>query len=40
LAGSSGLACGCVGSNLGDWPVDSSMIWYASSVLVVWTGFL
>jgi hypothetical protein len=30
LAGSSGLACGCVGSNLGDWPVDSSMIWYAS----------
>jgi hypothetical protein len=30
LAGSIGFAWGCAGSNLTAWPVDSSMIWYAS----------
>src|ERR1022692_3353634 len=30
LAGSMGFSWGCFGSNLGAWPVDSSMIWYAS----------
>src|ERR1039458_7760044 len=30
LVGSMGFNWGCAGSNLGAWPVDSSMIWYAS----------